>query len=128
MVRVRLAKHPKNGESSEARAAVEATESANGSISKAEAVRKAIAAGHDQPEQGVDYIKREFGLDMGRQHFSSTKSQMKKKSEAEPTAKAPKANPGRKANVAEAQSAPTKAASNGESDLIESLETLKPLI
>ena len=65
-------------------------------MSKSAAARAAIEAGHDSPEQGVAYIKRTFGIDMDRQHFSAVKSQMKKKPEG-----APKGKPGRKPAVAQ---------------------------
>jgi hypothetical protein len=57
-----------------------------------------MEAGHDSPEEGVSYIKRTFGIDMDRQHFSAVKSQMKKKAEA---GAAPKGKPGRKPSVAQ---------------------------
>jgi hypothetical protein len=66
-------------------------------VSKSAAARAAIEAGHDAPEQGVSYVKREFGIDMDRQHFSAVKSQMKKKAE---TGATPKGKPGRKPSVA----------------------------
>jgi hypothetical protein len=73
-------------------------EAETGTMSKSAAARAAIEAGHDSPEEGVSYIKREFGIDMDRQHFSAVKSQMKKKAEA---ADAPKVKPGRKPSVAQ---------------------------
>jgi hypothetical protein len=69
-----------------------------GTMSKSAAARAAMEAGHDSPEEGVSYIKRTFGIDMDRQHFSAVKSQMKKKAEAE---NAPKRKPGRKPTVAQ---------------------------
>src|SRR3954452_22629614 len=59
-------------------------------ITKAEAVRRALAAGKESPEEGVDYIKRQFGIDMAKQHFSASKSQIKRRGrEVEPAPKAP---------------------------------------
>jgi hypothetical protein len=86
-----------------------------GAISKSEAVRRALADGVDQPADGVAYILSQFGIEMGPQHFSAVKSAHLKK-QGIPTVNTrfqPKAEP---------------TTSNGEADLLESLETLKPLI
>jgi hypothetical protein len=48
-------------------------------MSKAEAVRQAIAAGVDQPQEASAYIKEKFGLEVSPPMFSSYKSQMKKR-------------------------------------------------
>jgi hypothetical protein len=47
-------------------------------ISKSEAARRALAAGYDNPQEALAYIKGQFGIDMGPQHFSTIKSSMKK--------------------------------------------------
>jgi hypothetical protein len=59
----------------EAPAATNGTES----ITKSEAIRRAIAAGADQPIAGVNYIRENFGLNVTTAMFSTTKSQMKRK-------------------------------------------------
>jgi hypothetical protein len=79
-------------------APVEPEAETGGTMSKSAAARAAIEAGHDSPEEGVSYIKRTFGIDVDRQHFSAAKSQMKKKAEA---GDAPKRKPGRKSSVAQ---------------------------
>src|SRR4051812_22405468 len=94
MVRARLAKHPKNGDAQSDQAAVEATEPANGTISKAEAVRKAIAAGHDQPEQGVAYIKEQFGHDMGRSTSARPRASSRRRAEPNRLQRRPRPSPG----------------------------------
>lgn len=48
-------------------------------ITKTEAVRRAIAEGHDMPIDGSNYIKDRFGLSVPPPLFSTTKSQLKKK-------------------------------------------------
>lgn len=58
------------------------------SVKKAEAVRQCILAeGWDiQPADGVEWIKAKYGIEINPQHFSSTKSQLRKK-EGEPSGK-----------------------------------------
>jgi hypothetical protein len=99
-------------------------------ISKSEAARQALSAGLEGPEEATDFIRREFGIEMSRPHFSAVKSQLKKK---EGTSATP-GKPGRKKRLippaVETYQVPprTRAASAQAPDLIESLETLKPLI
>jgi hypothetical protein len=86
-------------------------------INKSEAVRRALADGVVQPIEGVAYIKSHFGIEIGPQHFSAVKSTYMKRL-GTPTVNTrfqPKA-----------ATRSTKA--KGEADLIESLETLKPLV
>jgi hypothetical protein len=99
------------------------------SVSKAEAVRRALAAGSESPEQGVAYLLDNFGIVMDRQTFSANKSQEKAR-DAKKAEASRKSKPGRKPKaVVESHTAPVvKHRSNGESDLVGSLETLKPLI
>jgi hypothetical protein len=52
-------------------------QAAQGKITKTEAVKRAVAAGHDAPAEGVIYIKRQFGLDVTNQQFSTYKSKAK---------------------------------------------------
>jgi hypothetical protein len=97
------------------------------SVSKAEAVREALAAGKEMPEEGVAYLLDHFGIVMDRQTFSSNKSQEKAR-EAKKAEAAPKGKPGRKpkAAVEGYLAPPPKARGNG--DVLETLEALKPLI
>lgn len=50
-------------------------------ISKAEAVRRAVAKGYDKPAKGVKYILDEFGIEITPQTFSATKSQQRTREE-----------------------------------------------
>ena len=101
-----------------------------GKVTKSAAARAALSAGYDNPQKAVAYIKKEFDIEMGAQHFSSVKSQLKKQEEG--TAKA-KGKPGRKPKAAGAAvegylAPPPTPRTHVDGDLIESLETLKPLI
>jgi len=101
---------------------------------KADAIRRALAEGIESPEEGVDFIRRTFGLDVSRQHFSASKSRAKQEQGgAQP---AEPARRGRKPKEAPAQavagtpdpgpkpSAPVE----GEANLLAALETMKPLV
>ncbi len=62
-------------------------------ISKAKAVREALSRGKEGLEEGTDYIKSRYGIEISRQMFSSYKSQQKardakKQGDARPGAKA----------------------------------------
>ncbi len=60
----------------------------HGKITKSEAVRRTLADGVDQPADGVAYIRDNFGLEIGPQHFSAVKStSLKKQGEATPKGK-----------------------------------------
>jgi hypothetical protein len=47
-------------------------------ITKTEAVRQAVAEGKEMPEDGIAWVKEQYGFDMTRQQFSVTKSNLKK--------------------------------------------------
>ncbi|GIW88635.1 MAG: hypothetical protein KatS3mg108_2959 [Isosphaeraceae bacterium] len=51
-------------------------------LTKVGAIRLAIAAGADKPDAGVNYIRKQFGIEIGRQYFSSIKSRLKKSESA----------------------------------------------
>jgi hypothetical protein len=89
-------------------------------VSKAAAARAAIDAGHDNPQQAVAYIKKTFGIDMGAQHFSAVKSQLRKKEGA--TKNEPRRKP------LDGYLAPPKIEATGEGDLFDALAAMKPLI
>lgn len=101
---------------------------ANGTISKVEAVRRALAAGKQSPEEGVSYIEEKFGIGMDRQHFSSVKSQLKKK---EGSGEAPEGRLDRKPREAAAPmesraAAPQTAPVAG--DMVDDLAAVKHLV
>jgi hypothetical protein len=97
------------------------------SVSKAEGVRQALAAGKESPEDGVAYLLDNFGIVMDRQTFSSNKAQEKAR-QAKKAGAAPTGKPGRKPKITvEGYLAPpTKP--RGDGDLLETLEALKPLL
>src|SRR5947209_2219838 len=104
---------PKHAEAEEESQDSPEGQEGHGKITKSEAVRRALADGVDQPADGVAYIKDNFGLEMGPQHFSAVKSaHLKKQGIATVNTRFQKAEP----------------ASDGEAGLIDTLETLKPLI
>jgi len=107
----------------------EGGEAGRGGISKVEAVRRALAAGHESPEAGTDFIRSRFGIEVGRQHFSSTKSQIRKKERED--GPAPKSEPTPRMRVAPVEgyvAPPPGLLSEGEPDLLAAMETMKPLI
>ncbi len=103
-----------------------------GAVSQTDAARAALDAGYEKPAEAVKYIMDTFGIEMNPQYFSAIKTRTRgsageaKKAEPAKRGRKPKAA----APVAVKAPAPAKAtpAANGESDLLESLETLKPLI
>ena len=99
-------------------------------MNKSKAARAAIDAGHEKPVAAVAYIKRQFGIDMNPQHFSSIKSNYKKaQDEAKPVQAASAPAPGRKVATpaVEGYVAPPPRQPDG-GDLLDTLEALKPLI
>lgn len=120
MARVRIARHPKPADTEPQQA--NPTEDSPERITKSEAVRRAIAAGAEQPADGVPFIKTHFGLDISPMHFSAVKAGDKKK-------EAIKAKPGRKPKAIEGYLAPpAKPKGIGEGDLIAAIEAIKPLV
>ena len=57
-------------------------------LSKADAVRRAIADGVDSPSEGVAYVRSKFGIEITNQQFSTVKFQDKKKGGKKPKAEA----------------------------------------
>jgi hypothetical protein len=112
-----------------------AEEATGKTITKAEAVRQALAAGNELPEDGVGYIKRIHGIDMPRQIFSSYKTQEKARQAKQGTqAVAPKDKPGRNPKEGQGQAIegylapPAKPPATGETDLLVAMEAMKPLV
>ena len=128
MARVRTAKGPNPAEP-ENMSLEETTRAGFPPVTKSAAARAAIDEGYELPREAAAYIKKTFGIDMSPQHFSAVKSQVKKR-EADGT---PMGKRGRKPKAASQavdgyMAPPPKRRSDGEGDLIDSLETLKPLI
>lgn len=90
-------------------------------VTKADAVRAAVAHGADVPAEGVAYIKAQFGIDITPQHFSSIKSQHKAK------AGKPAGRRGRKPGTPATAAAPTRAAI-GIPNVAGPLTTIKHLV
>ncbi|QEL16924.1 hypothetical protein [Limnoglobus roseus] len=86
-------------------------------ISKADTVRKAMAAGKDNPTEGSIYIQAEFGLDVPPQVFSTYKTIEKKKAEGKP---------GRAAKPTEPTAAPNAKPVKG--DAVELVRQVKELV
>lgn len=126
-----MAKKAAKPKSTEASASEESeTRDAHGRrmpTSKSDAVRMAIAAGFDGPQEGSGYIQSQFGLDVSPEHFSAVKSADKKKVLTE----APTGKPGRRLKAAVKgylAPPPQSAPADGQSELIEALEAMKPLV
>ncbi|MBA3388952.1 MAG: hypothetical protein H0U02_06250 [Rubrobacter sp.] len=99
------------------------------SISKTDAIRAALAEGMESPEDGTGFIKSRFGIEISKQHFSATKSQIKKKDGAA----APKRKRAARGEKAPApapapQAAPTAQPATTGPDMIGDLEAVKSLV
>jgi len=99
-------------------------------LSKADAIHRALAVGHEGPQEGTAYIRGEFGIEVAPQHFSAKKSHIKDKEGS----KGLKGRPGRKPKAAASQAVegylvpPPKPAPAGGSELLHAMEALKPLV
>ncbi|MHC5542713.1 hypothetical protein ACYOEI_31195 [Singulisphaera rosea] len=97
-------------------------------ISKAEAIRRALAEGLDMPEEGTEFIRKNFGLEVSKPHFSATKSQIKSRV---PTNGDAHHNGSRIRGSRPFDgflAPPSKSLSGGEADLLAAMEALKPLV
>jgi len=101
------------------------------SISKTDAIRAALAEGMESPEDGTGFIKSRFGIEISKQHFSATKSQIKKKDGAE-APKGKRAPSGEKAKAPAPTPRPQVAPSTQQAatgpDMIGDLEAVKSLV
>jgi hypothetical protein len=97
-----------------------------GVTSKTDAVRRALAAGKEGPQEGTAWIRQALGVEMTPQHFSAVKSQIKKR-EGGATGEG---RPGRKPKAAvEGYLAPPPGPlSGGGPDLLAAMEAMKPLV
>lgn len=102
---------------------------ASPAMSKADACHAALAAGIETAERAMEFTRSKFGVEIKATDFTLYKSKQKKQGGA-----APKGKPGRKPKPAPSQAVegylapPPKPSTNGEADLIEAMEALKPLI
>src|SRR5262249_4242601 len=95
-------------------------------IKKADAVRAALAEGVESPSEAVDFIRKRFGIEIAKQHFSAQKSQLKKRDEAR---KVRRPEHGTKSKAVRGYLAPPpKIVPTGEGDLLDVMESMKPLI
>jgi hypothetical protein len=103
---------------------------AGGSISKTEAVRRALAAGKESPDEGLAFIMEQFGIEMAKPHFSAVKSQQRKKQGEGGSGvrgragRRPRGSSGR--SVEGYLAPPPEAA--GDGDVLRALEAMKPLV
>lgn len=115
-------------------------EPASGStITQTEAIRRALGAGHEGPTEGTAYIRDEFGIEVSKGNFSATKSRLKslgdgtsepKRRGRKPGTATVKRGPKPKAagQADEGYLAPPPAPKAADGDVLETLESLKPLI
>ena len=100
-------------------------------MSKTDAIRAAMAEGIESPGDGVDFIRKRFGIEMSKGHFSATKSKLKS---AEAAAKkaapkaAPKAATKRKPQPVGDYQTPPEQPAGRDGNLLDALEQMKPLI
>jgi len=90
-------------------------------MKKVDAVRATLAEGIESPTEGVEYIKKKFGIEMNAQSFSTSKFQINK-------AKGAKKKPGRKPGAAAAPKAATPAVSSNGSSCGSLVQGLRALI
>ncbi len=96
-------------------------------MSKVDAVRAALAEGPESPEAATDFIRKRFGIEIGPQHFSATKSQLKRR-EGGGAPEGKRAPKGKRAPAATPVCPPAlavQAAVNSQPDLLDTLEAVK---
>lgn len=99
-------------------------------VSKAEAVRQALAEGKDSLDDIGEFVKVKFGIDIPKTMLSSYKSQQKTR-DAKSAGTSPKGKPGRKPKAAVEgflAPPPKKSTGAGETDLLAAMEAMKPLV
>src|SRR5262245_60295201 len=94
--------------------------------SKADAVRRALAAGMEGPQEGTAWIRKEFGIEIAPQHFSATKSQIKKREGGGKPGRKPKGTPSQA--VEGYLAPPPNLAPASGSELLDAMEVMKPLV
>lgn len=96
-------------------------------MSSTDAIRAALAEGAESPDDGTDFIRKRFGIEISKSHFSATKSQIKKKdAAAAPKGKrAPKAE---KTPEQEPARIPAAQPADTGAEMIGDLEAVKSLV
>ena len=94
-------------------------------ISKADAVRAALAEGIDTPDEGIAFLQKRFGIEMGKPMWSSYKAQEKAR-KAKLNGDAPP-KLGRPPAVATDAPAPARSIATGGS-VSDSLKSVKELV
>jgi hypothetical protein len=84
-------------------------------LTKAGAARIALAQGIESPKEAVAFIKRRFGIEIGRQHFTTLKSQYRKRDLRRTAGPRSRTRSGARA-------------ADGGPDLLDAIESMKPLI
>jgi hypothetical protein len=90
---------------------------ADKTVSNAQAVREALAAGIEAPGDIADFAKSNFGLDIPKMQASAHKSQLRGRGEI-PT----------KCRRSTKDAGQPKIVPTGEGDLLDALEAMKPVI
>ena len=97
-------------------------------MSKTDAIRAAVAEGIESPGDGVDFIRRRFGIEMSKGHFSATKSKLKSAEGAKkPPPKAASKSSTKPQPVGDYQTPPEQPAGR-DGNLLDALEAMKPLV
>ena len=98
-------------------------------MSKTDAIRAAMAEGIESPGDGVDFIRKRFGLEMSKGHFSATKSKLKSAEgqRRRPHPKPLRRPPAKPQPVGDYQTPPEQPAGR-DGNLLDALEQMKPLI
>ncbi len=98
-------------------------------MSKTDAIRASVAEGFESPGDGVDFIRRRFGLEMSKQHFSATKSKLKSaEAQGEKEAGTPNAAARREPQPVGDYQTPPEQPAGRDANLLDALEQMKPLI
>jgi hypothetical protein len=102
-------------------------------MSKTDAIRAAMAEGIESPGDGVDFIRKRFGLEMSKGHFSATKSKLKSSEgqggkKSAPAKAAPKAAAKSRPEPVEERKAATARPAGGEGNLLDLMEQMKPMV
>jgi hypothetical protein len=90
----------------------------NGSMTKADAVRAALAEGVEAPDEAIAFIKSRFGIEISKPHYSSYKSQLKAKA----------ASQSRVNKVPRAPAASTPAVAKDDVGIVADLAAMKRLV